>query len=90
MSISYEHKKIRLLVNRGTKIMLRDYQKPNWAGETFHDHETERFSRAMKVTTSTSKGTNSIRLGSIERKRPLPPNGRYISTARGTRLVRIT
>jgi len=90
MSIPYEHKKIRISVNRGTKIMLREYQKPNWAGETFHDHETERFAKAVKVTTSTSKGTHSIQLGSLKRKRPLSPNGRYISDARGTRLVKIS
>jgi len=89
MSISYEQKKLRLTANRGTKIRIWEYKKPNWAGETFHDHETKRFEKAMNTIASISKGTHSIQLGSLKRKRPLSPKGHYISTARGTRLVRI-
>ena len=89
MNIQYEPKKFRLSVNRGTKIMLYDYKKPNWAGETFHDHETERFEKAMKMMTSTSKGTHRVQLGSLKRKRPLSPKGRFISTSRGTSRAKI-
>jgi hypothetical protein len=49
MVTSYEGLKIRRVINKGTKIIEEEYKRPNWAGEEFHDHETEKISLAGEM-----------------------------------------
>ena len=81
--------KIRICCNKGTKITEMDMQKPNWAGETFHDHESKKILLAGNLMTSSAKGTNKVQLSTIDRKRPNSLTGQIISTRRGTALTKI-
>ena len=89
MITSYENKKVRRVINKGTKIIEEDLKKPNWAGEDFHDHETKRVHLAGNLMVSSAKGTNKIQLGTIDRKRPAIPKGQIISTRKGTGLTKL-
>ena len=81
--------KIRICCNKGTKTIEMDLEKPNWAGENFHDHETKRVLLAGNLMTSSAKGTNKVQLSTINRKRPNSLTGQIISTRRGTALTKI-
>ncbi len=81
--------KIRICCNKGTKIIEMELKKLNWAGEDFHEHETQRVLLAGNLMTSSAKGTNTVQLGTINRKRPNSLKGRIISSRRGTSLTKL-
>lgn len=89
MVTSYEGLKIRRVINKGTKIIEEEYKRPNWAGEEFHDHETEKISLAGEMMISIAKGTSKVRLGTVNRTRPNTPKGIMISINKGTSRVRL-
>ncbi len=89
MVTPYDKTRIRRVINKGTKIITEDLKKPNWAGEDFHDYETERFSLAGYTMISSAKGTHKVLLSNINRKRPIAPKGQTISSKRGTSLVKL-
>ena len=80
---------IRRTVNKGTKIIKEPLKKQNWTGEEFYDYEQNRLSLAGDLMIMSAKGTKTIRLREIDRKRPILPKGYIISTGKGTGLRKI-
>lgn len=89
MVISYEGLKIRRVVNKGTKVIEEELKQSNWVGEHLYDHETEKIYLAGDIMTSIARGTNKVRLNTLNRTRPKTPEGIMISINKGTSRLRL-
>lgn len=81
---SHDRKKVRRTVDKGTRIIEEPLKKQNWTGEEFFDYEQKRLALAGDLMVMSAKGTKSIRLSTLNHKKPVLPKGFTISVEKGT------
>ena len=80
---------VRRSINKGTKVVERPLEKPNWQGESFKKHEEERLHLAGDLMIMSAKGTSMIKLSKMQKSKIVDTKGHYISTGRGTGRVKL-
>ena len=80
---------VRRSINKGTKVVEKPLEKPNWQGEEFKKHEEERLHLAGDLMIMSAKGTSMIKLSKMKKSKTFDIKGRYITTGRGTGRVRL-
>ena len=80
---------VRRTLDKGTRVVEEPVQKQNWTGEEFFDYEQKRLTLAGDLMVMSAKGTKSMRLSAIDRKRPTLPKGYTISVGKGTGTMKL-
>ena len=80
---------IRRSINRGSKVVEKSLEKPNWQGEEFKKHEEKRIHLAGDLMIMSAKGTSMIKLSKMKKSKTVDTKGHYITTGRGTGRVRL-
>ena len=80
---------VRRSINKGTKVIERPLETPNWQGKEFKKHEENRLHLAGDLMLMSAKGTSMIKLSKMKKSKTIDPKGRYITTGRGTSRVRL-
>ena len=80
---------VKRRINRGTKVIERPLETPNWQGKEFKKHEENRLHLAGDLMLMSAKGTSMIKLSKMKKSKVVDTKGRYITTGRGTGRVRL-
>ena len=76
---------VRRTVEKGTKTVPVEGIKPlKWAGQSFKEKELERLKKAGDPVIAARKGTEQLKLSSMQITQVPNPAGHVLSTGRGT------
>jgi len=80
---------VRRSINKGTKTEHGPVKRSDFMGESHKKYDDERLKLAGDLWIMSGKGTKKIRLSEMEKAKPLPTKGFYISTGKGTSRLKI-
>ena len=80
---------IRRSVEKGTKIIEEPIKSMKWAGKEFKEAQEAKLSEFRSVKIASSKGTSLVDLKEMYRTTIPSLDGHYISSRRGTELLRL-
>ena len=76
-------------VEKGTKTIIEPIKSMNWAGKEFKQAQEAKLSEFGSLKIASAKGTSMIDLTEMPRTILPKLGGHYISTKRGTELLRL-
>ncbi len=80
---------VRRSVEKGTKTIIEPVKSMNWAGKEFKQEQEAKLSKFGSLKIASAKGTSMIDLTKMSRTTIPSLGGHYISTRRGTELLRL-
>ena len=80
---------VRRSVEKGTKIISEPVKSMAWAGKEFKQEQEAKLSKFGSLKITSAKGTSMIDLTKMGRTTIPSLGGHYISTRRGTELLRL-
>lgn len=80
---------VRRSINKGTKVIERLLETPNWQGKEFKKYQERRLHLAGDLMLMSAKGTSMIKLSKMKKSKTIDPKGYYITTGRGTGRVKL-
>ena len=75
---------VRRTIHKGTKVIEEPLHKSSLYDGDFDKQEEKRLLIAGDLMIMSAKGTKKIRLGDLDRTKPVLPKGTRISTGKGT------
>ena len=76
-------------VEKGTKTIIEPVKSMNWAGKEFKQAQEAKLSEFGSLKIASAKGTSTVDLTKMYRTTIPSLDGHYISTRRGTELLRL-
>ncbi len=76
-------------VEKGTKTIIEPVKSMSWAGKEFKQEQEAKLSKFGSLKIASAKGTSMIDLTKMSRTTIPSLGGHYISTRRGTELLRL-
>ena len=76
-------------VEKGTKILKEPVKSMKWAGKEFKEEQEEKLSKIVGLKIESAKGTSKIDLTKMYKTTIPSLKGHYISSRRGTELLRL-
>ena len=80
---------VRRSVEKGTKTIIEPVKSMKWAGNEFKQEQEAKLSKFGSLKIASAKGTSMIDLTEMPRTTVPKLGGHYISTRRGTELLRL-
>lgn len=80
---------VRRSVEKGTKTIIEPVKSMKWAGNEFKQEQEAKLSKFGSLKIVSAKGTSMIDLTEMPRTTVPKLGGHYISTRRGTELLRL-
>ncbi len=76
-------------VEKGTKTIIEPLKSMNWAGREFKEAQEAKLSKFGSLKIASAKGTSTVDLTKMYRTTIPSFDGHYISSRRGTELLRL-
>jgi hypothetical protein len=80
---------VRRSVEKGTKTIIESVKSMNWAGKEFKQEQEAKLNKFGSLKIASAKGTSMIDLTKMNRTTIPSLSGHYISTRRGTELLKL-
>ncbi len=80
---------VRRSVEKGTKTIIEPVKSMKWAGKEFKQEQEAKLNKFGSLKIASAKGTSMIDLTKMSRTTIPSLGGHYISTRRGTELLRL-
>jgi hypothetical protein len=80
---------VRRSVEKGTKTIIEPLKSMKWAGSEFKEAQEAKLSKFGSLKIASAKGTSTVDLTKMSRTILPKLGGHYISTRRGTELLRL-
>ncbi len=80
---------VRRSVEKGTRIIEESVKSMKWAGKEFKQEQEAKLSEFGSLKVASAKGTSMVDLTKMSRTTIPSLEGHYISTRRGTELLRL-
>ena len=76
-------------IGKGTDVIIEPLKSMKWAGAEFKEAQEEKIRKLKGMTVGSNKGTSKIELGKMYRTTIPKVEGHYISTGKGTGLLKL-